>query len=173
MIIKLLNQIVATVPQEFFVDDGSAFYSHSINGRFSDKAMADTNFNHYVYVWFHDETPIYVGKGTGSRFSDFRKSPHYRDGMVCYFACSCITETASFAVEYTLINHFGMRSQGGILVNDKPGSLPKFPRFLFKRWLHDEYTNYFTKRAEPVPENYLKVIRMFGGRYYDHLLKRE
>jgi hypothetical protein len=115
--IELLDDLIEkNVPHDHFCDDG-------------------TERRFYSYVWFHGPVAIYVGKGCGPRYLKFvvagynsvvalayvRK--HFKE-LECFFAASEITESASFAIEHMLIGYFRLRSEGGSLLNGKPGRLP-------------------------------------------------
>lgn len=64
----------------------------------------------YVYVWYKDGTPIYVGKGTGKRA--------YRDSSVdVEIYKNNLTENEAFELEKHLIKRFGRkdRKEGSLL----------------------------------------------------------
>jgi hypothetical protein len=56
--IALLNSIADTVPPDYYRADG-------------------TELRFYAYAWFHGQTCINVGKGTGPRFLEFFVNPDY------------------------------------------------------------------------------------------------
>jgi hypothetical protein len=128
--IKLLNSIANTVPVEFHRDDGG-------EGRY------------YVYAWFHGQTCIYVGKGTTGRWLVFYVDKDYNSPeahayirkhaseLEPFHVVNNVTETAAFAIEYTLIGHFQRRTEGGTLFNVSRGNWPPVPnsdRALVNEW---------------------------------------
>ena len=118
--IALLNSIADTVPPDYYRADG-------------------TELRFYAYAWFHGQTCINVGKGTGPRFLEFFVNPDYNTlaahdyvrqhhgELEVFFVNAAITETAAFAVEYQLIEYFRRQSENGTLYNVLPGYWPPCP----------------------------------------------
>ena len=118
--IALLNSIADTVPPDYYRADG-------------------TELRFYAYAWFHGQTCINVGKGTGPRFLEFFVNPDYNTlaahdyvrqhhgELEVFFVNAAITETAAFAVEYQLIEYFRRQSENGTLYNVLPGHWPPCP----------------------------------------------
>jgi len=118
--IALLNSIADTVPPDYYRADG-------------------TERRFYAYAWFHGQTCINVGKGTGPRFLQFFVNPDYNTlaahdyvrqhhgELEVFFVNAAITETAALAVEYQLIELFKRRSENGTLYNVSRGSWPPCP----------------------------------------------
>ena len=112
--IDLLNGLANKVPTELHRDDGK-------------------ERKYYVYAWFHGQTCIYVGKGCNGRWLVFYANKDYNtpeahayirkhaSELEPFFVTSNVTETAAFAIEFTLIGHFGLRSEGGSLLNRSCG----------------------------------------------------
>jgi hypothetical protein len=117
--IALLNRIAAKVSQDYY------------------RAAQSDPLRHYAYAWFHGKTCIYVGKGGDAdqwleflvnhkteNFDAHRYVMQHGDELEPFFVVSNVTETAAFAVEHYLIQHFKRKRDGGSLFNSKYESLP-------------------------------------------------
>jgi len=83
---------------------------------------------HYVYVWRDATgTPFYVGKGSGKRAYDTRqrskefKRIHSEGNCSVEIVDSFIHDSQAFELEMKLIEDFGRREYGGLLVNKTDG----------------------------------------------------
>lgn len=82
----------------------------------------------YVYVWRDSSgTPFYVGKGSGNRAhsttqrSDAFKEIHARGGCAVEIVDWFIHESQAHAYEVAIIERYGRREYGGLLVNKTDG----------------------------------------------------
>lgn len=93
------------------------------------RSAANDNFSgFYVYVWRRPNgEPFYVGKGTGKRaYSTNKRSKEFKEvyalgGCTVDIVDWFIHESQAHAFEIDLIERFGRRQFGGILVNKTDG----------------------------------------------------
>ncbi|MBD9542936.1 hypothetical protein IB276_26170 [Ensifer sp. ENS04] len=91
-------------------------------------AANDNNFGFYVYLWRQaNGQPFYVGKGKGKRAydvydrSDEFKTVHANGGCAVEIVDWFIHESQALAYEVELIELYGRRDLGGVLVNKTDG----------------------------------------------------
>lgn len=91
-------------------------------------AANDNNFGFYVYLWRQaNGQPFYVGKGKGKRAydvydrSDEFKAVYAKGGCTVEIVDWFIHESQALAYEVELIELYGRRDHGGVLVNKTDG----------------------------------------------------
>jgi hypothetical protein len=99
------------------------------------------NHKYYVYVYYNnDMVPYYIGKGCGTRISDYHGSVVVPEKNYRKKIKENLCEEESFVIESQLIRHFGRKVDGGILENVRPGARSEehVENFYHQKRLYDE-----------------------------------
>lgn len=74
----------------------------------------------YVYAYYEDGVPYYIGKGKGDRINGQHsvKMPERNQRIVLH---QDLTEQKAFEIEHYLIKFYGRECDGGILLNKRTG----------------------------------------------------
>ena len=117
--------------------------------------------NYYVYEYLREDgTPYYVGKGKGTRY----KAPHKR-GHTCVpippidrvkFHATDLTEDEALDIENILIEEYGIKEEGGLLINQV---------------IHREDKRTFTKETKKKMSDSAKRRGPHGKDVYDKISK--
>jgi len=74
----------------------------------------------YVYGWFEDGVPYYIGKGVGQRaYSTNHRAPRPANKEDVIILCEGLTDERACEIETELIAFFGREADGGILQNKR------------------------------------------------------